>query len=50
MAVQHEDTQKQKKLATDTWSIRETAVTARPSETKLQICQEKLRQIKPNKS
>lgn len=49
MVVPHKGKQKRKKLTTDTWSIRETAVTARPNEIKLQACQEKLRYNKPDK-
>ena len=49
MVVPHKDKQKQNKLTADTWSIRKTAVTARPSKMKLQACQEKLRWSKADK-
>lgn len=49
MVVPCKDKQKQNKWTTETWSIREIAVAARPSETKLLAHQEKLLQSKTDK-
>lgn len=49
MVIPHKDEQKQTKLAIDTWSTREIAVTAKASKIKLQAGHEEFRQSKSDK-